>query len=978
MVGSDVKGDGKKFVPWPDWEVGDMPSLARYVSVAALDDISLPIVDRYTDPDPERGRGIAHRIYDSILALDLKYMHEPWRLERFGLREFADMQRVRYPAWIWRDSGGTCLDLAILYAAALMKAQIRPYIAILYPGELAESARGVPQGHAFVIADLQRPLTDQYWDRAVPGPLEKPASEEGEKGTLVIRAGQVLPRRFLAVDPTRATTNFPLGGGKTSTSTEGFAQTRAAASAYLVNTEAKVCDVATAQLEGFPALGRPADTATPAIWTRLPEMPQESDYPSRRTQRVNLTRARGRIVIYGPPGSGKSTLACLRARSADGGYGWFLNAADRSTLQAQLAQAENDQRARSYEQPLEKLDQAPFAELAVRRLEVSEAPWVLVLDNADGEPGDVIPMLPRNIGSGQTVIVTTTNPQWLKEWPEAAPETPAAHVLLKPLDSSDMPGIDESLRPLMDGSPLFYEAARMAISFGASIPQAPESAAGLAWQLARDYLSGNAAALDLAHLVAWGPPTALPVGDFADFFANDGMPDALADLAQPLAEAGLVRLLTQPVPSVLMHRLIAARIRADERLIQVPGHPQPVPAPVALMAASAGQNLMTRLGDAESFKRLEAELGSEPDSLVPKRTWALAVYGIARAGEIRGRSAQSSSLFEKAIGSLDQRLDLSLLSECWNGRARHMKDHPPADRAEHIPALNMALAWALTARELGTRAAENASEGSRQQLWDLIRAERAHAMQGLIMRKQANHFDDPAAQKRRRADAMAMLAESEDLRVAYLEQLGISDSPDMDRARFNLGGSGIGLAKLSRDAEAEGYLRDTLEAYERAKQIRVRRFGEGMALASVASCDHGIALAYYYSALLEADPRRDRGGEYRPVSAQTRMLLLRQASAACAQALRDRTLLAPADGDGDDALKSDELTIKVGQMRKLISSFHAKGRIPLGIAEAWKLIDIPEWAHLPGRKLPEVLEEARDLAGIIKDTVNGEPDTCLV
>lgn len=954
-----------------------MPSLARYVSVDALDDISLPATDRYIEPDPEKGRRIAQKIYEGILVRGLRYMHEPWRVERFGLQEFRDRQRVRYPAWIWRDSGGTCLDVAILYAAALMKAQIRAYIAVLYPPELVDPMRGGTQGHAFVIADLQRPLTDQYRDRQVPPPLEKPASAEGEKGELLIRAGQVLPPEFLEVDPTRATTNFPLGGGRTGTSADGFARSSAVAAAYLMRAGAAVCDVATAWLEGYPALGRPADTATPAIWTRLPEMPEDSDYPSRRPQRGKLAHARGRIVIYGAPGSGKSTLACLRARAADGGYGWFLNAADRSTLQSQLAQAENDQQERHYEQPIEKQDQEPFAELAVRRLEVSEAPWVLVLDNADGKPGDIIPLLPRNIGSDQTVIVTTTNLQWLTEWPESASDETATHIRLEPIDSGDMPCIDESLRPLTEGSPLFYEAARTAISFGASVPSAPESAAGLAWQLARDYLSGNDAALDLAHLVAWGPPTALPAADFAEFFPNDAAPDLLAGLTRPLAEAGLMRLLAQPVPSVLMHRLIAARIRADERLIRAADDLSPAPAPVALMAAGAGQNLMTRLGDPESFERLEAVLRSEPDARIPLRTWGLAVYGIARAGEIRGRSRQSSELFERAIGYLDQKRDLSLLSECWNGRARHLKDNPPSDRAEHIPALNKALSWALTARELGTQAAGNAGEGSQQHLWDLVRAERAHAMQGLIMRKQANHFDDPAAQKTRRAESMAMLAESADLRSGYLERLGISDSPDIDRARFNLGGSGIGLAKLSRDADAERYLREALDVYQGVKQIRVQRFPEGIALASIASCDNGIALVYYYSALLEADPRRGPHAAYRPVSAQARMHLLWQSSAACAQALRDRTLLTLADRDGPDALKSDDLTIKIGQMRKLLSAFHAKGQVTLSLAEAWKLIDVPEASFMPGRKLPEVLREARDLAGIIKDSADEEPDTCL-
>lgn len=157
--------NGREFVPWPDWKVGDLPSLARYVSVPALDETGLPVPDRYTaaDPDWANGQDIARSIYDSILGLGLKYMHEPWRLKSFGFQEFQPMQRVRYPAWLWRDSGGTCLDLAILYAAALKRAQIRPYIAILYPAELADPVRGEFEGHAFVIADLRAPLSDQHW-----------------------------------------------------------------------------------------------------------------------------------------------------------------------------------------------------------------------------------------------------------------------------------------------------------------------------------------------------------------------------------------------------------------------------------------------------------------------------------------------------------------------------------------------------------------------------------------------------------------------------------------------------------------------------------------------------------------------------------------------------------------------------------------------------------------------------------------------
>ena len=381
----------------------------------------------------------------------------------------------------------------------------------------------------------------------------------------------------------------------------------------------------------------------------------------------------------------------------------------------------------------------------------------------------------------------------------------------------------------------------------------------------------------------------MPVADFAGLFPSAAAPPGLADLGRLLETSGLVRYLGQPVPSVVMHRLIAARIRDDERLIQGSGC-QPVPGPVALLAAEAGQGLLTRLGDAESFTRLESTLGGERDKRVPARVWGLAVYGVARAGELRGRSAQSSSLFERAIGFLDQELDRSLLSECWNGLARHVKDQPPADRGNRVEAFNTALSWAVTARELATQAAD-AAAGRQQQLWDLIRAERAHAMQALIMRKQANDMADLTARKSRRAEAMTMLRESEARRRHQLEELGIYDSPDVDRARFNLGGSGIGLAKLSRGAEAEQYLRAAHQAYQEAKQIRIQRYGEGIALPAIAACDNGIALAYYYGALLEADPLRDDREAYCPITPQTRMLLLRQATAACAEAFDARSQL---------------------------------------------------------------------------------------
>jgi len=235
-------------------------------------------------------------------------------------------------------------------------------------------------------------------------------------------------------------------------------------------------------------------------------------------------------------------------------------------------------------------------------------------------------------------------------------------------------------------------------------------------------------------------------------------------------------------------------------------------------------------------------------------------------------------------------------------------------------------------------------------------------MQALIMRKQADDIADKDTKKARLAEAMAMLEKSEATRREHLEALSIHDSPDIDRSRFNLGGSGIGLAKLSRGAEAERYLRAAREAYEDAKRIRVRRYGEGFALPATASCDHGIALAYYYGALLGADPLRDKREAYKPITPESRMFLLRRASAACAEALRDRSLLAPADVDGKDAIKSADLTIKISQARRLVSA-QARRREPLSLTEAEKIL---------GTVNAEALGEAQCLGGIIEAAADGE------
>jgi hypothetical protein len=895
---------------WPDWPTHDVPALARYVSPDALDDTGLSLPRRYVRPEPGTGMKLAREVYESIRGAKLRYSNEPWRRGPAGeslpsARGSFESQRIRYAAWVMRHSCGTCLDLAVLYASALLRADIRPYIAIAYGTRI----RGEGVGHAFVLADLRAPLGDQRPGQSIPGFVQQ---RQGELRADDCFAGW--PADVVPVDPMYATVDEGLD----------FASSVGRAMSYVVAGDQVpdlwLCDVVTAQgNEEYRPLGRPADTESPAIWTRLPEMPHPRAYPSRAAKRDTVMSARGRpIVIYGPQGIGKSMLAYERARNADSGYGWFLNASDQSSLRGELAQAEVNQRRRAYP-GMDMTDREGLADAARERLDTSGAPWVLVLDNANCDPGEIRHLLPRGPRPNQTIIVTTTHPAWLGFWPDAA------EVTLSELDPGDMADLPANLSGA-SRSPLVYEAARAAITSGAGIPETIEQGPGLAVQLGMAALTacdGSPRAVDLAHLVAWAPPVPLPVSAFADV-------DPGGELAAKLGEVGLVTYRTRGEPTIAMHRLIAERIRGDHRTIEAPGH-GPVPAPVALLLSQVRQELLIDIGDTPTLAVLERFFAPPAPRDIAPRTWGLAVHGIARAGELRGRSEQSSELYERAIGYLDEDRDPALLSECWNGRARYTKDHPPAppDRAG---ALAEAVEWAGHAENLAHQAAE-ASTSNEERDWHLIRAERARAMRALIMRKQAADIVDPAARKAALNEVLGILVDSADLRQRILGRCGIDDHPDLDRSRFNIGGTAVELAKLSAGEQAEGFLKQGHEAYAYAKQMRVRRF-DGRAASSIASCDFGLALILYYGALLAVDPLRPDGADFAHISREVRMSLLRGATVSAWDSLRDRSVISIGSLDDKDVFKSHNLMTKIIVVRKILTAYHQSGPVDPATAEA--------------------------------------------
>ncbi|MGB3969512.1 MAG: DNA helicase, partial [Planctomycetota bacterium] len=88
-----------------------------------------PALDGYQSGDPARARAIVAATHDAITARGITYVTAPASFERNG-------QKVRTPEQVLGERLGTCLDLALLHAAVLEHAGLRPFVAIV-------------RGHAF-------------------------------------------------------------------------------------------------------------------------------------------------------------------------------------------------------------------------------------------------------------------------------------------------------------------------------------------------------------------------------------------------------------------------------------------------------------------------------------------------------------------------------------------------------------------------------------------------------------------------------------------------------------------------------------------------------------------------------------------------------------------------------------------------------------------------------------------------------------
>src|SRR5207247_664398 len=105
-------------------------------------------------------------------------------------------------------------------------------------------------------------------------------------------------------------------------------------------------------------------------------------------------RAHGTVVLHGDSGTGKSTIARQVAFDAQFGAAWFLTASDRQALINSLEQAERAELGAGGDS-IEHTDRLGYALNALTRLGRADDEWVVVLDNADGDPGELMTWLPQ-------------------------------------------------------------------------------------------------------------------------------------------------------------------------------------------------------------------------------------------------------------------------------------------------------------------------------------------------------------------------------------------------------------------------------------------------------------------------------------------------------------------------------------------------------------------------------------------------------
>lgn len=856
-------GDGRDAPPVPLWPVWEFDSgyaqLARYVTPRAIG-LDLDLAPRLSRADedglaePDLDRLRAERLYERLQGFEIAYEQDPW-----AARE--GVQQVRHPWWLLSGRLGNCLDLALTYAGACLASGVGALLAlagdhayvVLTPGRLAE------EGARESLLELEG-FGPARREDGEPDPGVLSGSERAL--AVAAGAGHVVVVDAVGVEREGCSFKEALGGLGSWPGPVG----KPGGSVCLV-------DVAHLQTgEEFAELPHPT-SFRPSIRLRVPSGGGEfREFGAHAEVIAGLRRRQGMHVLIGERGRGKSTIARHLAETARDGAAWFLDASDREALANSLALAMFAEEPRAREEILDAPERKAQWETAFAYLRDKKSPWLIVLDNADGDPATLRGLVPEP-GPGQQLLVTTTNRNW-RVMPGYT-----FHPLPE-VEAADLGRFAATpIAELIEGRPLLLEAfERLADRSAWDGVTAPASVAGLA-----DELRGPSVFWSLLRGGADFAETDLRVAALAAYMPANGQPVAVIEALVPGAGEAIERLVERGLlvrdanaGELRMHRLFGEVIRLDLESESPRLCDEIV---LALAGDGAARASLDGKGDPETVARLDRRLTALDRGAAPAAELGLALHGVARLLELHGATRASGKTFTLAERHLADRREL--LADCLQGRARTVNQHHTDDRVM----LEEALDWAREAHRMLIEA--DASEA---------RAARCYAMQGLLMKPLANFPVEGKSKLELQREAREVIEEANRRRQASPE---ISKA-EKARSTFNLAGIRIPLAQ-SEPEQAATHLDVAHSVYEEVLGIRQELYGR-MNHPHIAACQNGLGLVGYYRALLVPAPREQ----------QTQWL--RDATTHAAQALKEREIL---DGavDFEEAPKSAALLAKIALAR---------------------------------------------------------------
>lgn len=593
--------------------------LARYVCEKALAKADLDVLatpDQGLDAT-EKDRWAVQASFDLLRSLGISQALDPRVLMR-------NRQPVRDPHGLLVNGVGNCLDLSVTLATLILKAGGCPHIAIGH-------------GHAFVLVP--------------PGArdeLDWPASQFPQGGTSTEGAADGV-RRVENEAPLReaAATEEIIAIEALALTKPGLDLRDAVEQGReRIRRGVRLVDVRWLQEQGIVVPLEPP-IGYPRVAPYFPGGDTETtrDYPTRLRVRKHLESASGTVVLTGDSGTGKSTLARVAARSAPHASGWFLDGSGPQGLIDSLAQAELWQRNRRNER-MDDQEREGYAYSALRRLALANHGWVVVIDNANGDPRDLRPFLPEP-GPDQLLIVTTTNPKWN----DFSAEDP---VLLDLLTDEDLKGFDPELRALIAGLPLLSEGFRRFIEADGTSkemlleafdgPDMSEGAGpGALWSSIESLLGPRER--DLCVLASLLPPNHLPKAPL------ERISGASPGVLERLNELGLTT--WDPESEIAsLHRLFGETIRQSAQGAELD-------LALSLCADPEMIAVFDRQADRETLDRLAQILldGREQGSPV-----ARALHQVASVMELKGNTSGSARLYEVAERVSTEAIPLSRFS----------------------------------------------------------------------------------------------------------------------------------------------------------------------------------------------------------------------------------------------------------------------------------------------------------------------------